>query len=147
MPRLRPGLARVEFFAVREDVMALLTQGHTYASAYDQLKEAGKISMSYSAFRNYVHNRSRSNLEPKHGNKPAKRENDMESTAEAASTRAGEASAIPTSHAASAPAPESTPADQALVPAHSGPIQAKGKTSKFDANDFDINELGPTKEK
>ncbi len=86
MPRLRPGLARVEFFAVREDVMALLTQGHTYASAYDQLKDAGKISMSYSAFRNYVHNRSRSNLEPRHGNKPAKRENDMESTAEAAST-------------------------------------------------------------
>ena len=47
---------------------------------------------------------------------------------------------------ASAPAAESTPADQALVPARSGPIQAKGKTSKFNANDFDINELGPTKE-
>lgn len=59
MPRLRPGLARVEFFAVRQEVMALLSQGHTYASAYDRLKEAGKISMSYSAFRNYVHARSR----------------------------------------------------------------------------------------
>ncbi len=67
MPRLRPGLARVEFFAVREDVMALLNQGHTYASAYDRLKGAGKISMSYSAFRNYVHTRSPKLKKRQHG--------------------------------------------------------------------------------
>lgn len=38
MPRLRPGLARVEYFAVRDEVSMLLAQGHTYASAYDTLK-------------------------------------------------------------------------------------------------------------
>lgn len=54
MPRLRPGLARVEYFAVREEVLTLLAEGHTYASAYDALKDKGKITMCYGAFRSYA---------------------------------------------------------------------------------------------
>lgn len=122
MPRLKNGMARVEFLTVCAEAEVLLGKGHPCSSIYERFKADGKISMSYRAFHRYLKG------------KPLKK------------TRTGEASAIPTSHAASAPAPESTLADQALVPARSGPIQAKGNTSKFNANDFDIDELGPTKE-
>lgn len=56
-------MARVEFLAVRENVMALLAQGHTYASVYDRLKKEGKITMCYGAFRSYVHGRRRTKPE------------------------------------------------------------------------------------
>lgn len=85
MPRLRHGMARVEFFAVQENVMALLAQGHTYASAYDLLKKEGKITMCYGAFRGYAHGGRRPKPDPEHGSKPATRENAVESTAKAAS--------------------------------------------------------------
>lgn len=47
-------MARVEFLAVKTDVEKLLEEGHTYASAYDILKEKKKVSLGYSAFRVYI---------------------------------------------------------------------------------------------
>lgn len=52
--RLRPGLARVEFYAVRQEAVELLKQGHTYTSAFEVLKKAGKITMSYWVFLSYA---------------------------------------------------------------------------------------------
>ena len=52
MPRLRPGMARVEFYAVWNEVSELL--GHTYRSAYDLLSEKKKITMKYDSFRRHI---------------------------------------------------------------------------------------------
>ena len=54
MPRLRNGMARVEFLAVREEAEALIAKGHPAMSIYQQFKEAGKISMSYAAFHKHL---------------------------------------------------------------------------------------------
>lgn len=54
MSRLRYGLARVQFLAVREEAQALMAQGHTCAYVYEQLKQSGKISMCFGAFRRYL---------------------------------------------------------------------------------------------
>lgn len=93
MPRLRPGLARVEYFAVRDEVSMLLAQGHTYASAYDTLKTKGKITMCYGTFRSYA-------------NGSREKTTEQDSTAPAASPRhngprkvAGPASAFDQSNA------------------------------------------------
>lgn len=54
MPRLRNGMARVEFMAVREEVEALIAKGHPAMSIYQQFKAAGKITMSYRAFHRHL---------------------------------------------------------------------------------------------
>ena len=54
MAKLRPGLARREFFAVRPEVEEILASGGTFRLAYDMLKEKGKISMGYDTFRQYA---------------------------------------------------------------------------------------------
>lgn len=54
MTRLRPGLARREFFAVRPEVEEILSSGGTFRLAYDMLKGKGKISMGYDTFRQYA---------------------------------------------------------------------------------------------
>lgn len=54
MPRLRSGMARVEFFAVRQEVEELLAQGHTLRLAYEHLFKLKKISMAYDSFRRHV---------------------------------------------------------------------------------------------
>lgn len=50
MERLKKGLARIEFFAVRQEVEKLLAAGYSIKLAYDNLKDNGKITMSYQAF-------------------------------------------------------------------------------------------------
>jgi hypothetical protein len=47
--RLKYGQARVEFFACRDEIQRLMAAGYDLKTVYSQLKEAGKISMSYSA--------------------------------------------------------------------------------------------------
>ena len=54
MSRLRPGMARVEFYAIWNEVSELLDQGHTYRSAYDLLSEKKKITMKYDSFRRHI---------------------------------------------------------------------------------------------
>ncbi|MFA9394656.1 MAG: TraK family protein [Halodesulfovibrio sp.] len=48
------GFARIEFLAVKPDVTKLLDAGHTFQSAYDELFESGKITMSYPIFAKYA---------------------------------------------------------------------------------------------
>ena len=50
----RPGSARVEYRACKEDVEALLTRGYSYRMALEQMKEQGRVTCSYSAFCDYV---------------------------------------------------------------------------------------------
>ncbi len=50
MERLKKGVARIEFFAVRQEVEKLLAAGYSIKLAYEDLKEKGKITMSYQAF-------------------------------------------------------------------------------------------------
>nr|WP_308620458.1 TraK family protein [uncultured Desulfovibrio sp.] len=47
-------MARVEFFAVRQEVEELLAQGHTLRLAYEHLFKLKKISMAYDSFRRHV---------------------------------------------------------------------------------------------
>lgn len=54
MSRLRPGMARVEFYAIWNEVSELLDQGHTYRSAFDLLSEKKKITMKYDSFRRHI---------------------------------------------------------------------------------------------
>ena len=49
-----PGAARVEYYACREDVEALLAKGYTASMVYEQMKEEGRVTCSYSAFCDYV---------------------------------------------------------------------------------------------
>lgn len=49
-----PGAARVEYFACREDVEALLVRGYSARMAYEQMKEEDRVTCSYSAFCDYV---------------------------------------------------------------------------------------------
>ena len=50
----RPGSARVQFFACREEVEALLAKGYSVRMVYEQMQEQGRITCSYSAFCDYV---------------------------------------------------------------------------------------------
>lgn len=54
MPRLRNGMARVEFLAVRVEAEVLLARGHSCSSIYERFKADGKISMSYAAFHRHL---------------------------------------------------------------------------------------------
>jgi hypothetical protein len=47
---LKKGVARIEFFAVRQEVEKLLAAGYSIKLAYEDLKEKGKLTMSYQAF-------------------------------------------------------------------------------------------------
>lgn len=56
-PRIKPGMpgaARVEYFACREEVESMQSQGYTVRSIYEHLKEQGRLTCSYSAFCDYV---------------------------------------------------------------------------------------------
>ena len=50
----RPGSARVEYFACRADVEAMLQQGYSVRMVYERMKEEGQVTCSYSAFWDYV---------------------------------------------------------------------------------------------
>lgn len=54
MPRLKNGMARVEFLAVRAEAEALLAKGHPASGIYERFKADGKISMSYAAFHRHL---------------------------------------------------------------------------------------------
>ena len=49
-----PGAARVEYFACREDVEAMLAKGYTARMVYEHMQEQGRMTCSYSAFCDYV---------------------------------------------------------------------------------------------
>ena len=50
----RPYSARVEFFACREDVEAMLAKGYSARMAYEAMKKQGRVTCGYSAFCDYV---------------------------------------------------------------------------------------------
>ncbi|MDL2316916.1 TraK family protein [Desulfovibrio sp. OttesenSCG-928-A18] len=50
----RHSSARVEYYACREDVEALLTRGYSARMVYEHMKEQGRVTCSYSAFCDYV---------------------------------------------------------------------------------------------
>lgn len=49
-----PGAARVEYYACREEVEAMLAKGYNTRNVYDHLKGQGRLTCSYSAFCDYV---------------------------------------------------------------------------------------------
>lgn len=49
-----PGAARVEYYACREDVEAMIAKGYSARMAYGAMKEQGRVTCSYSAFCDYV---------------------------------------------------------------------------------------------
>jgi len=63
------GAARVEYFACREDVEAMLVKGYTARAVYEHMKEQGRVTCSYSAFCDYV----RGNGKRKHSTGKRKR--------------------------------------------------------------------------
>ena len=64
------GAARVEYYACREEVEALLAQGHTVSAIYQHMKGQGRVTCSYSAFCDYV----RGNGKRKHSMSRKKRQ-------------------------------------------------------------------------
>lgn len=52
--RLTPGMARVEFLAVKDEVESLLARGYLLKPAYTQLTKEKRISMTYDTFRRYA---------------------------------------------------------------------------------------------
>jgi hypothetical protein len=50
----RPGSARVEYRACKEDVEALLAKGYSYRMAWEEMTEQGRVRCGYSAFCDYV---------------------------------------------------------------------------------------------
>lgn len=50
----RPGSARVEYFACREEVEALLAKGYSVRLVYESMKEQERVTCGYSAFCDYV---------------------------------------------------------------------------------------------
>ena len=50
----RPGTARVEFRACKEDVEALLAKGYSFRMAWEEMQKQGRMQSSYSAFCDYV---------------------------------------------------------------------------------------------
>lgn len=51
---IRPGVARMEYLACREDVEALLAKGYSVRLAYEAMQEQGRVTCGYSAFCDYV---------------------------------------------------------------------------------------------
>lgn len=45
-----PGAARVEYFACREEVESMKTEGYTVRSIYEHLKKQGRVTCSYPPF-------------------------------------------------------------------------------------------------
>ncbi len=52
--RKKPYEARVEYRAVREEVDQLLAAGHSIHAVYERLTAAGRLTICYSAFCDYV---------------------------------------------------------------------------------------------
>ena len=50
----RPGSARMEYYACREDVEAMLAKGYSVRLAYEAMQEQGRVTCRYSAFCDYV---------------------------------------------------------------------------------------------
>jgi hypothetical protein len=50
----RPGAARVEYRACKEDVEVLLAKGYSYRMAWEEMAAQGRVRCSYSAFCDYV---------------------------------------------------------------------------------------------
>jgi len=50
----RPGAARVEYHACKEDVEALLAKGYSTRMAWEEMQKQGRVRSSYSAFCDYV---------------------------------------------------------------------------------------------
>ena len=50
----RPGAARVEYRACKDDVEALLAKGYSYRMAWEEMQKQGRMQCSYSAFCDYV---------------------------------------------------------------------------------------------
>ena len=50
----RPGSARVEYRACKEDVEALLAKGYSFRMAWEEMQKQGRVRSSYSAFCDYV---------------------------------------------------------------------------------------------
>lgn len=56
-PKVTPGAhgaARMEYYACREDVEALLAKGYSARLAYEAMQEQNRVTCSYSAFCDYV---------------------------------------------------------------------------------------------
>jgi len=64
-----PGAARVEYYACREDVEALIGKGYSVRMAYKDMKEQGRVTCSYSAFADYVRGGGK-RLHSKKGKRP-----------------------------------------------------------------------------
>jgi len=50
----RPGSARGEYRACKEDVEAMLAKGYSYRMAWEEMTARGRVKCSYSAFCDYV---------------------------------------------------------------------------------------------
>ncbi len=48
--RIRTGQGRVEFLANKALIYSLLEKGHTIIAVFEQLKEEGKLTLSYASF-------------------------------------------------------------------------------------------------
>lgn len=59
----KKGFAKIEFLAVQPEAISLLQAGHTFRSAYEVLKSAGKITMSYPRFVWFSRNGVKSRLD------------------------------------------------------------------------------------
>jgi hypothetical protein len=68
VPPGRPGTARVEYLANREETEDMLAKGYSVRMVFEHLKEQGRITCGYSAFCDYVRGRGR----PKHDRKTTK---------------------------------------------------------------------------
>ncbi|MFA9394709.1 MAG: TraK family protein [Halodesulfovibrio sp.] len=77
----KKGFAKIEFLAVQPEAIALLEAGHTFRSAYEDLKGSGKITMSYQRFVWLSRNGVKSRLEYMPTCNRGKKENDTEPVA------------------------------------------------------------------
>lgn len=64
-----PGAARVEYYACREDVEAMIAKGYNVRMAYRAMKDQGRVTCSYSAFADYVRGNGK-RLHSKKGKRP-----------------------------------------------------------------------------
>lgn len=74
----KKGFAKIEFLAVQPEAIALLEAGHTFRSAFEELKGSGKITMSYQRFVWLSRNGVKSRLEYTPTCKREKKEVDTE---------------------------------------------------------------------
>lgn len=65
----KPGSARVEYFACREDVEAMIAKGYNAMMIYEHMKKEGRVTCSYSAFCDYVRGGGK-RLHSKKGKRP-----------------------------------------------------------------------------